>query len=453
MDLGREKEYKIVLKLALPAMLGQFINVLYSIIDRMYISGIGGSEYPLTGVGVIAPICTLIISFSYLIGIGGAPLMAMSLGEKNESNAKKILANAFILLAAIGIIIPIILLSCYKPLLYTFGATANTYSYAEAYLLIYLIGVPFSILSTGLNQYLIAEGYSTKGMITMAIGAIINIILDPIFIFTFNMGVSGAALATIISQMCSFLYVFLILLFGKCKIKLSFKNYDISLMKRILRLGLSPFIIQMTDSLMVLALNMSISLNAGELVDEYILVGTITTSFYQLFSMPLLGISGGTQPVLSYNYGARNSKRVKLSEKYILLLAFIFNIICIGLSYLLADPFISLFTNNDTVHLLTNHAIKIYMYSFLILIFQYCYVDGLTGLGKARIAITLSLIRKSLALVLVFVFPLIMGMNGCFISQMTSDIISSIISFIVFNCLINKILNQRENSSTSVLAN
>lgn len=451
MDLGKSKEYSIVIKLAIPAMLGQLINVLYSIIDRIYVSGIGEGDYALAGVGIIAPICTLVISFSYLVGVGGAPLMAISLGEGNKKNAKRILANAFVLLAILGLIIPIVLLLTYEPLLYTFGATTNTFSYAKDYLLIYLIGIPFSILASGLNQYLIAQGYSGKGMATMFIGAIINIVLDPIFIFTLNMGVSGAALATIISQICSFIFVFIVLLSKKTNVRLSFNNYNLYVMKKILFLGISPFVIQMTDSLMVLALNMSIKLNAGVMIDEYILIATLTTSFYQLFSMPLLGISGGTQAVLSFNYGARNIDRVKRSERYILLLALAFNVFCVIISIFICKPFLRMFTTDENIINLAYGTCRIYMYSFIILIFQYCFVDGLTALGKARIAIILSLIRKIMAVLLVFLFPIFMGMLGCFYSQMTADIISSVITFIVYGLLFNKILLERKNSTEAII--
>ncbi len=444
--------WPIVLKLALPAMFAQFINVLYSIVDRIYIAKMPVvGDFALAGVGIVAPICTLITSFSYLIGLGGAPLMAMSLGENNNDNAKKILSNSFLALLILGIIIPLIILLSYEPLLYFFGASDNTFQFAKDYLLIYLIGAPFALMSLGLNQFIISQGYSTKGMLTMLIGAIVNIILDPIFIFSLNMGVKGAALATTISQIISFIYVFIILISKYSNVKIGFKGYSLKIIGRVSRLGFSPFLIGMTDSLISIVLNISIKLYSKENVDTYITVATLTNTFFQMFSMPLLGISSGTGSILSFNFGARNVTRVKKSEFTILKLALIFTTMATILSFVISKPFLKIFTNDIIITNETLKMIRIFMSGFIILSFQYCFVDGLTALGKAKYAVTLSLIRKISMILLTLLLPLLLGINGCFYAELISDISASIITLIVFLSVFNKILNTRKNSKENVI--
>lgn len=444
--------WPIVLKLALPAMFAQFINVLYSIVDRIYIAKMPVvGDFALAGVGIVAPICTLITSFSYLIGLGGAPLMAMSLGENNNDNAKKILSNSFLALLILGIIIPLIILLSYEPLLYFFGASDNTFQFAKDYLLIYLIGAPFALMSLGLNQFIISQGYSTKGMLTMLIGAIVNIILDPIFIFSLNMGVKGAALATTISQIISFIYVFIILISKYSNVKIGFKGYSLKIIGRVSRLGFSPFLIGMTDSLISIVLNISIKLYSKENIDTYITVATLTNTFFQIFSMPLLGISSGTGSILSFNFGARNVTRVKKSEFTILKLALIFTTMATILSFVISKPFLKIFTDDIIITNETLKMIRIFMSGFIILSFQYCFVDGLTALGKAKYAVTLSLIRKISMILLTLLLPLLLGINCCFYAELISDISASIITLIVFLSVFNKILNTRKNSKENVI--
>ena len=444
LDLAKDKEYKIVLRLAIPAVIAQLINVLYSIVDRLYISNMpNNGDLALSGIGVVAPICTLITSFSYLIGLGGAPLMAISLGEKNDEKAKKILANAFMCLIFLGIVIPLIIFSCYSTLLNTFGATTNTFSFAKDYLLIYLLGAPFALLALGLNQFIVSMGYSTKAMITMLIGAIVNIILDPIFIFGFNMGVSGAALATVIAQVLSCLFTLWVLFSKSSQVRISFGKYDIKIILKITLLGLSPFIIAATDSLVCIILNSSIKIYGGDLVDEYISVATITNSFFQIFTMPLLGISGGTGAVLSYNYGAKEIKRVKTAEKYILISALVLTSVAFVLSFFITLPVINLFNANETVQNIAQRTIRIFMNGIIMLSFQYCFVDGLTALGRAKEAVVLSLIRKTTTIILTLVLPVFMGIIGCFYAELISDLFASTVTLIVFSILFSKILNKR----------
>ena len=278
-DLGNDKINKTIFKLAIPAMLGQLVNVLYGIVDRMYIGNISEiGDIALGGVGVSVPITTLLTSFSYLIGVGGAPLLAMNLGAKREKEANKILANGFLAMLVISIIIPLITLCALDPLLLAFGATNENLIYAHEYMFIYLLGAPFAIMALGLNQFIICQGNSMSGMKTMLIGAIVNIILDPIFIFTFKLNVAGAAIATVIAQFASFMYT-LIVLIRKTQIRINFGNYDLKLIGRIMIMGLSPFIILATDSIVNICLNASLKQAAGLDANTYLTVSTITTSF------------------------------------------------------------------------------------------------------------------------------------------------------------------------------
>ena len=285
----------------------------------------------------------------------------------------------------------------------------------------------------------------------MLIGAIVNIILDPIFIFSLNMGVKGAALATTISQIISFIYVFIILISKYSNVKIGFKGYSLKIIGRVSRLGFSPFLIGMTDSLISIVLNISIKLYSKENVDTYITVATLTNTFFQMFSMPLLGISSGTGSILSFNFGARNVTRVKKSEFTILKLALIFTTMATILSFVISKPFLKIFTDDVIITNETLKMIRIFMSGFIILSFQYCFVDGLTALGKAKYAVTLSLIRKISMILLTLLLPLLLGINGCFYAELISDISASIITLIVFLSVFNKILNTRKNSKENVI--
>lgn len=444
--------YKVVLGLCLPQMLAQFINVLYSIIDRLYITNYGSSgEMMFTSIGICAPIITFITSFFYLVGSGGAPLYSILLGEGSSDKSRSVLNNSFILLLVFGIIVPLLVFIFMEPLLNAFGATSNTMEFSKSYLRIYLISSPFTIIALGLNQFLVSGGHTVKAMLTMIIGAVFNIILDPIFIFGFDMGLEGAAVASVISQVISFLYVIYLIVF-KNEIRLGFGNYNLKYIKRILALGFAPFIIAMTDSLCQIALNASIKVHApvGE-VDQYIECATIVQSFYFLFAMPLLGVSGGTGAVLSYNFGARNIDRVKKAEFIITLYGIIFTVLSVVISIFTKKAFVNYFTDDSLVRDIAPKMIMFYMIPFVALTFQYTFIDGLTAIGYARYGIYLSLIRKISMIVFAFTLPYAYGVNGCFYSETYSDFISSAITFTVFMLIFNKILNKRKNSVESVL--
>ncbi len=459
MDLGDKNTLKNIMKLALPSMLAQLVSVLYSIVDRIFIGNMPlDGEIALIGVGVVAPITTFISSFAYLIGFGGAPIFSMSLGEKNEENAKKILANSFILLLILSAVIVTIFYPLGKPLLYLFGASDQSFPYAHQYLLIYLGGTFFSILTLGLNQFVIAQGKSTLAMFVTLLGCIANVGLDPLFIYGFNMGVSGAALATLISQFLSFLFV-LFLLLKVTDIKLSFSKLDWRIDKKIFKLGFSPFIITATDSIIFICLNTCLKNFGGEDADFYIEVATITQAFFSLVTGPLLGISTGTQPLLAYCYGARKIDLIKKAEKQLVVFALLFCSVCFGLSFLAGKPFAQLFislsssTSNDRVISVSGEAISIYMYGIIPLALQYVFVDGITGMGQAKYSIWLSLNRKIVLLFpLTILLPLISG-NAffAFYAEPIADTVSSLVSTIVYFILAPHIFKKRLNDTHGVL--
>ncbi|MFR6055500.1 MAG: MATE family efflux transporter [Eubacteriales bacterium] len=333
LDLGSPKVAATVMKLAFPAMLAQFVNVLYSIVDRMFVGNIPAiGDTALAGLGVCAPMATFISAFAFLIGIGGAPLFAMSLGEGDGEKAKKILSNALLALVLVAVSVSAVIFAAMDPILRVFGASDKTFPYAKQYLTIYTAGALFSITAVGLNQFIIAQGYSGIGMCTTVIGALANVGLDPLFIYTFGMGVAGAALATILSQFLSFAFVFVFLLLKNTKIRLSFGGYSAKVIGKMFRLGLSPFLIIATDSIIIIISNMMLKTYGGAEADMWITVSTVVQAFLSVITMPLLGISTGTQPVLSYNYGARNIPLIKKAEKVIVLMGLAFTALMFGLS-------------------------------------------------------------------------------------------------------------------------
>ena len=444
-DLGNKKVFSTVLKLTLPAMLAQFINVLYSVVDRMYVGNIEDiGDTVLAGVGVCAPISTLITSFAYLIGSGGAPLFAMSLGEGKQDNAKRILSNAFVSLIALAALVSALMLSLRRPILMTFGASENTYMYAERYLIVCAAGAVFPILATGLNQFIAAQGYSGISMATTAIGAAANIALDPLFIFVFRLDAMGAAIATVLSQFLSFAFVILFLRMKRTQVRLTLAKPDIKVIFKIVKLGLSPFIIIATDSLIIIVSNAVLQRYGGADGDMWITVSTVVQAFFCLITMPLLGISTGSQPVLSYNYGAKNVGLIKRAEKIILGMCLAFTGIMFALSFAIAAPFVSLFTADAQIAAKSVWGIRVFMIGVIPLAFQYAFVDGLTGLGQPQYSIILSMARKLVVyLGCTLLLPAFFGVQSVFYAEPACDIVGAIVSTTVFLIVFPKILKKR----------
>ncbi len=443
-NLGEDPIGKLVMRLAIPSMFAQFVSVLYSIVDRMFIGNIKEiGEVALAGVGVCGPIVTLLSSFAALIGIGGAPLMSMKMGAKDEKGAEKILANCFLMLLVISGVLMVVAFLLKEQMLWWFGAGERTFSYANEYITIYLMGTVFALLTVGMNQFIICQGFAKIGMISVLIGAVCNIILDPICIFVFHMGVKGGAFATILSQMASCIFVLQFLFSKKVPIRITFGGYHKNIMKRVLTLGFTPFIIIAFDNILIISLNAILQKYGGVRGDMLLTCGTIVQSFMLLVTMPLGGITGGTQAILAYNYGAGNAERIKKAEKYIAAYALVFTGILFLTAQIIPQYFVKIFTQNEAYISLTVWAIKVYTLGIIPLALQYTIVDGFTGMGIANLAISLSFFRKGLYFLGIFLIPVFFPIENVFFTESITDIISAIVSTIVYFSFIGKILRKR----------
>lgn len=432
----------LVWRLAIPSMLAQFVSVFYSIVDRMYIGNIPQiGEIALAGVGICGPIVTLVSSFAFLIGIGGAPLMSIRLGEKNERAARQILANCFLMISVLSVILTIGSLYLRSNLLWWFGAGESTYDYAYRYITIYLMGTVFALMTTGLNQFIICQGFAKVGMLAVVLGAVSNIILDPIFIFALGMGVEGAAIATVLSQMVSCLFVLRVLFSNRVPIRITFRGYDRQVMKRIIMIGMTPFIIIAMDNLLIISMNTVIQRYGGAGQGDTLLTcATILQSFMLIVTMPLGGITGGTQTILGYNYGAKRPDRIIQAEKSIFRLGCIFTAVMFLIAQLIPGVFVRIFTRNEEYIRLTEWAIRVYTIGIIPLSAQYTIVDGFTGMGISRVAISLSMFRKIVFFAGVFLIPPVFGINNVFFTEPLSDILGSLLSIIVFFTLFKRVV-------------
>lgn len=439
--LGTEKIGKLVFSLALPSVIAQMVNVLYNIVDRMYIGHIPeiGST-ALTGLGVCFPILMLISAFSAFVGSGGAPLAAIQLGKGDKKEAEKILGNGVTMLLAFSIILTFGFMLFKEPLLYAFGASENTYTYANQYLSIYLLGTVFVQAAIGLNTFITCQGKAKIAMLSVLIGAIINIVLDPILIFTFDLGVKGAALATIISQGCSALWVvgFLLSKRSSLRIKLSYLKPNWKIIGRISALGVSPFIMQATESLINIVFNSGLQRYGG---DIYVGSMTILQSVMQLFVLPTQGITMGTQPIISYNYGAKNHQRVKDTFKYTLIVTVTITTIATIAVVLFPQIFASMFTSDQELKALVIKVLPIFMAGIWIFGVQLACQSAFMGMGQAKISLFLALLRKVILLIpLALILPRFAGVMGIYYAEPIADILAAITTGILFALNFKKIL-------------
>ena len=406
-DLGKDSLGPLLLKLALPAILAQIINVLYNMVDRMYIGHIpkvGPSA--LTGVGVTMPVIMAISAFAALVSMGGAPRASIMLGRGEHPKAEKILGNCTVMLVIMAIILTAVFLIWCEPILMVFGASEATIGYALDYMRIYALGTIFVQLALGLNAFINAQGYAKIGMITVAIGALCNIVLDPIFIFSMSMGVKGAALATIISQAISSIFVvyFLTSKRSGLRIKLDNLKLDFQVILPCLALGLSPFIMQFTESVISVCFNTSLLKYGGDIA-----VGsmTILTSVMQFSMLPLQGLTQGAQPIISFNYGAENIDRVKRAFKLLLKISLSYSMLLWAVAMFIPDTFIYIFTSHGELATYTRWAIRIYMAASGIFGIQIACQQTFIAIGNAKTSVFLAVLRKVLVLIpLIFILPM-----------------------------------------------
>lgn len=434
--LGTQPIGRLLLKLALPTVAAQLINMLYNIVDRMYIGHIKDvGALALTGVGVCMPLIMIISAFAALVGNGGAPRASIYMGKKDTDTAQKILGNCFSLQIILSIILTIILLIGNKTFLLAFGASENTISYAVNYMNIYAIGTIFVQLTLGMNAFITAQGFAKIGMLSVLIGAVANIILDPVFIFGMNMGVRGAALATIISQALSCIWV-LSFLFGK-KTFLKIKPENLRLHAKIIlpcvALGSSLFIMQASESIISVCFNSSLLKYGGDIA-----VGamTILTSVMQFAMLPLQGLGQGAQPIMSYNYGAKNNDRVRKTFRLLLKVSFGYSIVLWAIVMLLPQMFAMMFTSDNALLSFTSQALRIYMASMFMFGIQIACQMAFNALGKAKDSIIVAVMRKFILLIpLIYIMPAIFKANqtnAVYMAEPVADFIAVCFTAILF---------------------
>ena len=452
-ELGTCSVGKLLFKLAVPAIAAQIINLLYNLVDRMYIGHIAEvGKLALTGVGVCLPLIMLISAFAALVSMGAAPRASIFLGKGGKDNAEKTLGNSFSLLVIISIILTLIFFFFAEDLLLIFGASENTIEYATSYMKIYSIGTIFVQLTLGLNAFISAQGFAKVSMMTVLIGAIFNIVLDPILIFGFNMGVSGAALATIISQALSMLWILKFLTGKKTTLKIKRKN--LSLSKNIvlpsIALGLAPFIMQATESLIAVCFNSSLLKYGGDIA-----VGamTILTSVMQFSMLPLNGLTQGGQPILSYNYGAKNPERVKKAFKILLISCVTYSMILWALAMITPKSFVLIFNNDPELLDFTSNALRIYMALSGIFGIQIACQQSFIALGNAKTSLFLALLRKIILLIpLIYIMPIFISdkTTAVFMAEPVADFIAvsttAILFYIQFKKAMNEISNNTDNT-------
>ena len=434
--LGTQPIGRLLLKLALPTVAAQLINMLYNIVDRMYIGHIKDvGALALTGVGVCMPLIMIISAFAALVGNGGAPRASIYMGKKDTDTAQKILGNCFSLQIILSIILTIILLIGNKTFLLAFGASENTISYAVNYMNIYAIGTIFVQLTLGMNAFITAQGFAKTGMLSVLIGAVANIVLDPVFIFGMNMGVRGAALATIISQTLSCIWV-LSFLFGK-KTFLKIKPENLRLHAKIIlpcvALGSSLFIMQASESIISVCFNSSLLKYGGDIA-----VGamTILTSVMQFAMLPLQGLGQGAQPIMSYNYGAKNNDRVRKTFRLLLKVSLSYSIVLWAIVMLLPQMFAMMFTSDNALLSFTSQALRIYMASMFMFGIQIACQMAFNALGKAKDSIIVAVMRKFILLIpLIYIMPAIFKANqtnAVYMAEPVADFIAVCFTSILF---------------------
>ena len=448
--LEKEPIGKLLLKLALPTLAAQFINMLYNIVDRIYIGHIPEvGSLALTGVGVCMPIIMLVSAFACLVSSGGAPRASIAMGKGDHASAEKILAGCFSLQIIVSVILTFVILVFNRDLLLLFGASENTISYATSYMSLYAFGTIFVQMTLGLNAFITAQGFAKDGMKTVLIGAVINIILDPIFIFGLHMGVRGAALATIISQGCSCLWCLHFLLGKKTFLRIRKENLlaGLSLMPPCVALGLSAFIMQSTESIISMCFNSSLLKYGGDIA-----VGamTILTSVMQFAMLPLQGVAQGAQPITSYNFGAKNSDRVKKSFQLLLLTSLAYSVLLWICVEAFPQIFAGMFTNDATLLAFSANALRIYCGALFMMGIQIACQMTFVSTGNALCSIIVAIMRKFVLLVpLIYILPHFMADKtiAVYTAEPIADFIAVTFTAILFGIQFNKALKKLHASS------
>ena len=444
-DFSKDPVWKCIVAQAVPLTIAQLVQLLYNVVDRIYIGHLGdGNSIALTGVGLTFPMVTLIMAFTALFGMGGVPLFSMARGAKDEEEAGKILGNSFALLLGSSIVLTVIGYFFCEPILFAFGASEDSYIYAKQYLDIYLIGTIFSMISTGLNGYINAQGFPKIGMFSVILGAVVNIVLDPIFIFVFDMGVAGAALATIISQAISTIWVLRFLFGKKSMVPLKLKNIRIHRNRtlEIFKLGTSNFIMQGTNCLVQVVCNSTLQNYGGDL---YVGIMTVLNSVREITMLPISGIVSGAQPVISFNYGAKEYERVKSGIRFNTLIGSAYTLLAWLLIIIFPGFWFGIFSDDPAMMGAGIEMLKLYFFGFVFMALQFAGQSTFQALGDAKHAIFFSLLRKAIIVVPLTLFlPMVgFGVKGVFLAEPISNVIGGIACYMTMRLTIYRKLDKQ----------
>lgn len=431
-DFSQGSVKQLILGQALPLTLAQAVQLLYNIIDRIYIGHLSGvGDLALTGLGITFPVIVLIAAFTNLYGTGGATLFAIARGQGNEEEAEKILGNVFALQLGTSLVLMAFCYAFRRPILFLFGASEQSFFYADQYLRIFLMGTVFSMLSTGLNSYINAQGFPKIGMLTTILGAVTNIVLDPLFIFALGMGVQGAALATVISQGISALWVMRFLTGKTAILKLRMGRIQVepARTRKILSLGFPGFVMQGTNSLVTIVCNNQLQTFGGDL---YVGIMTVLNSVREMVCLPVSGISSGAQPVMGFNYGAKENERLKECIRFTTVLGTGYTVVCWLLVMVIPRQLMGIFTDETETILTGARMLNIYFFGFAFMAFQFAGQTTFQALGKAKAAIFFSLLRKAFIVVpLTLLLPYLgFGVKGVFLAEPISNAIGGLASFL-----------------------
>lgn len=431
-DFSQGPVWRWIMAQAIPLTVAEIVHLLYNVVDRVYIGHLSSTDsMALTGVGLIFPIVSLIAAFTSLFGTGGAPLFAIARGAQEEEKASRIQSNVFVLLLGCSLVLMALCYAFQKPVLYLFGASDASYPYANAYLSIYLLGTPFTMLATGMNGFINAQGFPRIGMLTTMLGAILNLLLDPLFIFVLGMGVRGAAIATVISQVASALWVLRFLSGKQALIPLRRDHMKVqgALLRKILSLGIVGFIMKGTNSLVQIVCNATLQTYGGDL---YVGIMTVVNSVREILYLPVSGITSGAQPVIGFNYGAHKYSRVRQGIKFMTIACTAYTAAS-WIAVLAATRFfVSIFSSDAAMLAAGPHALNIYFFGFVFMAFQSSGQASFQALGDARHAVFFSLFRKVIIVVpLTLLFPCLgFGVDGVFMAEPVSNLVGGLACFI-----------------------
>lgn len=447
-QLGTMSIGKLLMRLSVPSITAQLINMLYNMVDRMYIGHMEGTgKMALTGMGVCMPLIMAISAFAALVSMGSASRASIFLGRGDEESAERTLGNSVTLLTGIAVVLTVLILIFAEPLLMMFGASENTIGYALEYMRIYALGTLFVQFTLGLNAFITAQGFSRESMLTVTIGAVINIALDPLLIFTFGMGVSGAALATIISQCASMIWILRFLTGKRTTLRIRRENLrlDMKLAMPGVALGLAPFIMQSTESLISICFNSSLLTYGSDLA---VTAMTILTSVMQLAMLPLTGLTQGAQPVVSYNYGARKPERVRKAFRLLLISCVTYSTALWAAVQLAPQVFVYIFNSDSDLVEFASRALRIYMAVTCVFGVQIACQQTFIALGNAKCSLFLALLRKVILLIpLIYILPAIMSdkTTAVFLAEPVADILAVMTTAIMFAVQFKRAMKQLED--------